>query len=123
MTFALPMIFLVFFIGGPLIFRALTGDAPTKRRMNRLVVLTAVFALVGLLIRFVMPDQWGQNLWVTAGGVLLIWFAWVGVLAYVALALRRQDPSARMYRWTAIIGAIGTTVPWFGLASASLMQG
>tara|TARA_R110002072_G_scaffold57052_19_gene147087 strand:+ start:2921 stop:3292 length:372 start_codon:yes stop_codon:yes gene_type:complete len=123
MTFVLPTIFLVFFIGGPLVFRALTKDVPTSRRMNRLMVLVAVFALAGPLIRFAMGNHWGQNLWMTAGGVLLIWLAWIGVLAFAALALRRKDPSARMRHWTAIIGALGTTVPWFGLASANMMQG
>ncbi len=123
MTFALVCVFVVFFVGGPLIFRGLTRNPPTARRLRRLVLLTAGFVAVGLIIRFGLPDLWGQNLWVTTGGIVLIWFGWIGVLAFVALALRQNDPSVKMRRWTAIIGAMGTTVPWFGLASANMMQG
>lgn len=124
MTIELVTIFLIFFIGGPLIFRTMTQKAPTSSRMRRLISLTAAFVAAGLVVRFALPNLWGQNLWVTAAGLLLIWRAWIGVLAFVALALRQNDPtSARMRRWTAIIGALCTTVPWFGLASANVMQG
>jgi len=123
MTFPLIIIFVVFFMGGPLIFRGLTNNFPSLQRMKLLGMLTAGCALAGLLIRFTMPGLWGQNLWITAAGVLLIWFAWVGVLAFAAMALRRNDPSVQMRRWSTIIGALGTTMPWFGLASATMMQG
>ncbi|MGJ8616428.1 MAG: hypothetical protein ACSHWS_06270 [Sulfitobacter sp.] len=123
MTVSLILIFLVFFIGGPLIFRVLTKDLPTLQRMKLLGMLTTGFAIAGLFIRFAMPGLWGQNLWITVAGVTLVWFAWIGVLAFAAMALRRNDPSAQMRRWSTIIGALGTTMPWFGLVSATMMQG
>ena len=123
MTIILAAIFVVCFIAGPLIFRALvTGDADLKS-MKILGALTVVFALAGLFVRFMLPNDWGQNLWITVAGIVLIWLAWIGVLAFAAMALRRRDPSAKMRRWTTILGALGTTVPWFGLASAIMMQG
>ena len=123
MTVPLIAIFLIFFVGGPLIFRALTRQEPSAYSMRRLVTLSAIFVAAGLMVRFTLFQYWGHNLWVTAMGLLLLWGAWIGVLAFVTLALRQSDPGARMRRWTAIIGALCTTVPWFGLASATLMQG
>jgi hypothetical protein len=123
MTYALPLIFTLFFVCGPLTFRMLTRDTLTKARMYRLVVSTWCFAIAGLGVQYMMGRYWGHDLWMTGASVLLIWFAWIGVLAFVAMVLRDKDPSARMHRWTAIVGAVGTTVPWFGLASASLIQG
>ena len=123
MTIALAAIFVVCFIAGPLIFRTLVHRDANLQSMKMLGVLTAVFASAGLLVRFLLPDDWGQNLWVTVAGIVLIWLAWIGVLAFAAMALRRKIPSARMRRWTTIFGALGTTVPWFGLASAMMMQG
>ena len=123
MTGALGILFVIFFIGGPLIFRALTHKVATARSLRMIVILTAFCVTGGLFIRFGLPDLWGRSLWVTGAGILVIWFAWIGVLAFVALSLRRKDPSIRMRHWTAITGALCTTVPWFGLASANLVQG
>lgn len=123
MTFVLPLVFIFFFVCGPLMFRALTRDDLTNVRMYRLVGATWCFAIAGLGMQYMMVNHWGHDLWLTGVSVLLIWLAWIGVLAFVALALRGKDPGARMHRWTAIVGSIGTTVPWFGLASASLIQG
>ncbi len=53
--------------------------------------------------------------------LLLIWLGWIGVLAFGTQALRRAHPGPSTRRWTAVLGAIGTTIPWFGLAWASLV--
>lgn len=123
MTYVLPLIFIVFFVCGPLIFRALIRNDLTNMRMYRLVAATWCFAIAGLGMQYMMVNHWGHDLWLTGLSVLLIWLAWICVLAFVALALRGTDPRTPMHRWTAIVGSIGTTLPWFGLASASLIQG
>ncbi|MGJ8626300.1 MAG: hypothetical protein ACSHXB_04995 [Sulfitobacter sp.] len=123
MTITLAVIFVVCFIAGPLIFRTLVRGDANLQSMKMLGVFTVVFASAGLLFRFLLPNDWGQNLWVTVAGIVLIWLAWIGVLAFAAMALRRKVPSAKMRRWTTVFGALGTTVPWFGLASAMMMQG
>jgi hypothetical protein len=44
------------------------------------------------------------------------------VIALVVQALRRADPRPAMRRWSGVLGAVGTTVPWFGLVLANLMR-
>ncbi|QUJ76401.1 hypothetical protein KDD17_16190 [Sulfitobacter albidus] len=117
------VLFALVFIGGPLAFRALTASGPSPRAFRRLALFTALCAATGLTLRYGMAELWGQNLLVTGAGMAFIWGGWIGVLAYGAQALRRVDPGLRMRRWTAVMGAVGTTVPWFGLASASMIAG
>ena len=116
-------IFAVFFIGGPLVFRALTRSVPSRGTLHSLIVFAAAFAVFGLGLRYGFADLWGRNTVLTVGCILALWFAWVGVLALGAQALRRAEPGPHMRRWTAVLGAAGTTVPWFGLASANMLAG
>jgi hypothetical protein len=115
------VLFLIVFVGGPFAFRALTRGGPSPAAFRRLAIFTALCAATGLTLRYGFAGIWGRNLLVTGAGVTFIWGGWIGVLAYGAQALRRMDNGVRMRRWTALIGALGTTVPWFGLASASLL--
>ena len=117
----LVAVFLLFFVGGPIMFRALTKAPPSRNGMRLLGVSAGVFAIAGLALRYGTPERWGQDVLVSVAGILLIWFAWVCVLAFGAQALRRADPGKRMRRWSGVIGALGTTVPWFGLASANMV--
>lgn len=117
------ILFLIVFVGGPLAFRGLTRGGPSPAAFRRLAIFTALCAATGLTLRYGFANLWGQNLLITGAGIAFIWGGWIGVLAYGAQALRRIDHGVRMRRWTAVAGAVGTTVPWFGLASASLMVG
>lgn len=117
------VLFLIVFVGGPLAFRALTRGGSSPVAFRRLAMFTAVCAATGLTMQYGFADLWGRNLLITGAGVAFIWGGWIGVLAYGAQALRRMDKGLRMRRWTAVMGAMGTTVPWFGLASASMLTG
>lgn len=116
-------LFLIVFIGGPLAFRALTRGGPSPAAFRRLAMVTAICAATGLTLRYGFAELWGRNLLLTGTGVAFIWGGWIGLLAYGAQALRYMDSGKRMHRWTAVMGSVGTTVPWFGLASASLFVG
>ncbi|KEJ90807.1 hypothetical protein [Sulfitobacter donghicola] len=115
------VVFLIVFVGGPLAFRALTNGGPSPKAFRRLTMFTAICAATGLALRYGFAELWGENLVVTGTGVTFIWGGWIGVLAYGAQAMRRMDGGLRMRRWTAVMGSVGTTVPWFGLASANLL--
>lgn len=115
------VLFCIIFLGGPLAFRALTRGGPSAAAFRRLALFAAVCAATGLTLRYGFADLWGRNLLLTGTGVAFIWGGWICLLAYGAQALRRVDPGRPMRRWTAVMGAAGTTIPWFGLASASLI--
>lgn len=117
------ILFLIVFVGGPLAFRALTRGGASQAAFRRLAFFTAVCAATGLTLRYGFADLWGRNLLMTGAGVAFIWGGWIGVLAYGTQAVRRMEPSIHMRRWTSVLGSVGTTVPWFGLASASLLVG
>lgn len=116
-------VFALFFVGGPLVFRALTRPAPSREALKGLIVFAAVFALFGLGLRFGFAGSWGRDATLTVCCILALWLAWVGVLAFGVQTFRQAEPGLRMRRWTAILGAAGTTVPWFGLASAQVLVG
>jgi len=115
------VLFVVVFIGGPLTLRGLTHSGPSPAAFRRLALFTALAAATGLTLRYGFANLWGDNLLVTGGGLAFIWGGWIGLLAYGTQALRQIDQGVRMRRWTAVLGAMGTTVPWFGLASANLL--
>ena len=117
----LAVIFLIIFIVGPFTFRRLTVAIPSREALRFLGGFVFATALGGLLLRFALESVWGRGVTATAASLTLLWFAWIGVLALGAQALRRSEPSLRMHKWTGIIGSVRTTVPWFGLALATYL--
>ncbi|WP_372988715.1 hypothetical protein [Sulfitobacter sp.] len=114
-------IFLIVFVGGPLMFRVQTMSAPSPMGSRMLVFFALACAVGAIWLRYgTMPD-WGEEPLVTVAGIVLIWWGWITVLAFGTQALRRADPGRSMRRLTAVIGTAGTTIPWFGLALASYM--
>ncbi|MFK7836741.1 MAG: hypothetical protein AB8B60_11010 [Sulfitobacter sp.] len=119
----LAALFAIFFIGGPLVFWGFTRSEPSDFGQWVLGTVTALMAGMGMFLRYGFADLWGRHVVLTVLSLALIWLAWIGVLAFGAQALRRVHPGRQMRRWSGIIGAGGTTMPWFGLASANLVQG
>jgi hypothetical protein len=117
----LILVFVIFFVGGPLIFRALMQADPTALTLRVLGLVTAACALGGVVLRYGSSPSLGDDLILTGAAILTAWFAWIGILAFGAQMLRRADDGAQIRRWTAVLGALGTTVPWFGLASADMV--
>lgn len=115
-------LFVVVFGFGPWVFLRLMRLTPSSTVFARLVAFMVMAAAASMWLRFLAPVPWGANIWATGVGMGLIWAAWIAVLALAALALRQADQGPAMRRWTGVIGAMGTTVPWFGLASARLMS-
>jgi cytochrome c biogenesis factor len=114
-------LFFLVFVVGPLIFRALTKRPPSKSGTWFLAVFTFVCAACALAIRYGLTKSWGDDMLMAGVSLLLIWLGWIGVLAFGTQALRRAHPGPSTRRWTAVLGGIGTTIPWVGLARASLV--
>ena len=119
----LVVIFLMIFVAGPLAFFRLTRPAPSVRQFRLLAWITLSALALSLALRFGFMGHWGLDPALTWGSLGLIWVAWIGILALGAQRLRMADTSARMRLWTAVLGAFGTAVPWFGLASARFISG
>lgn len=113
------VIFVIVFGLGPLIFRQLTRHAPAPKGMKWLAVFSFGCAAVALTIRYGFVRLWGADEISTAVGIMFIWLGWIGVIAFGTQALRRAAPGVSMRRWTAVLGAAATTIPWFGLVWAS----
>ena len=116
----LILIFLLVFVVGPMVFFALIRPTPTWRQFRALIAITAGCLGIGLALRF-GTNGWGRDPVQTFAGMTLMWAAWIAILALMVQRFRAIDPGDSMRRWTAIIGVLCTTIPWFGLASARLM--
>jgi hypothetical protein len=114
-------VFLLIFLAGPFVFRMLTKAEPSRWGLGFLTLSAVLPVAAGLGLRYGMAAQWGQDVQITLAAILLIWLGWIGLLAFGAQMMRRADPGLGMRRISGVIGALGTTVPWFGLASASLV--
>jgi len=110
--------FLVCFVVGPLLFRAATQHDPSQAQLRGIAWMTIALSVAAMAVRNGLVPQWGSNLVLSISGVFLIWLAWIGILAFGTQTLRRVDSSLCMKRWSGVAGAMCTTVPWFGLASA-----
>ncbi|MFT6021933.1 MAG: hypothetical protein ACI9PY_000038 [Ascidiaceihabitans sp.] len=116
----LVAIFFLVFVVGPLVFFAFIRPVPTRRQFRGLIAITAGCLGLGLALRF-GSNAWGRDPVQTFASMSMMWAAWIAILALVVQRFRAADSGAVMRRWTAIMGAICTTIPWFGLASARFM--
>ena len=84
------------------------------------MIASALVALSFALRKFASPA-----LTVDAGPLLVsvfsIWVAWILVLVLVVRRVRQTYPGPSAHRWAQALGAMGTTVPWFGFAAAAMM--
>jgi hypothetical protein len=112
--------FAILFIGGPLVFRQLTRIAFGQRILGLMAVALMV-AAIGM--KYGAGDLWGEDMRVTMIVLLLIWMAWIVVLALGANALSRMSLDLHARRWVSVAGMAGTTVPWFGLVFARWLEG
>lgn len=58
---------------------------------------------------------------VLLGSVAFIWLAWVLMVVLTVRAMRLHLPGDIARRWSRSLGAVATTIPWFGFATAQLM--
>ena len=112
------ILFTMAFVLGPALFLWLVrGDG----RLRPL----AVAALIMVGLSFVLRKDTSLTAPIQTGplflSVFLIWMAWILVLVLVARAVRKRHPGPVARRWSQSLGAMGTTVPWFGFAAVNMM--
>ncbi len=117
----LELTFAVIFVAGPAAFWVLSKQDATRRYFIVLWVAT-----VGLLAGAYGIGTYGINLSLGAfhtGLIVLVayWLSWIGMLSLIMLAVKRQVASTAVRRVAFAIGAIATTLPWFGLYAARML--
>ena len=110
--------FLVTFVAGPAAFWVLARQEPTRSRF--LGLWAGTIGLVGLAVAL---RVWVLPGWPVAGLpiVMALWLGWIAVLALAVLAVRTRGVSPRYNRFAFALGAVATTLPWFGLYAAQMM--
>ena len=117
MTMAWVALYVVVFVAGPALVLYLLRVGPTGRRVRALGGVVAGLIILAFSLQFL-------NL----GGMIavlgLLWLSWAVSMALVGQVLRlllEDAPGAR--RWTAVLAAIGSTLPWFGILIARTLVG
>lgn len=113
--------YLLVFMAGPLLYWALVRQDPDAGHFARLAAL--VIALIG--VAYLVPLGAGEawQTWEYFGVVILLvlWLAWIAVAAMCVLAVRRRIDKGPALRGAVALGAIATTLPWFGLHLAQMV--
>lgn len=114
------VLFILAFGVGPALFM---GLARYDRPNWPVFVLACGLVLAGFFLR----SSFGAMLAPPPVPILLsvavVWLAWVLVLVLLARALRTAYRTPRAHRIIRGLCAMGTTVPWFGFATARMMGG
>lgn len=119
----LIVLFIVVFVIGPVLFRSGLNHADTVNKARFLMLMPAAFGLAGWGAKWLAGASWGREMWATLPGITLVWLGWIGLLIYGAARVQAMMPTPTGRRWTRALGAMGTTVPWFGFASAQMIAG
>ena len=119
MTFVVA--FLITFVAGPAAFWVLARQKPTRGYFVLLWLISVALVGVAFALRYTllpsMPDSPYAGLSVT----MALWFGWIIVLALGVLAVRTRDIPTRYKRYAFALGAVATTLPWFGLYAAQMV--
>ena len=113
-------LFTLIFVGGPVMFHIGLWYGRTRRGEALILAITLALVLAGLLLQQARGQASPTFL---AGGAVAFWLAWVGILVFCVLRIRRVLPGLKIQRWSRVLGAIGTTIPWFGFVSATMLAG
>ena len=118
----LVLTFLVIFGVGPAVFLGLCRLSPDTRGVASLWLIAAgatglAFAVKSGALAFGLGPTAQALVPLTA-----LWMAWIAVLALCMLVLRARVQDAATLRWAHAIGAMATTLPWFGLYTAQMVS-
>lgn len=117
----LTLTFLVTFLAGPAAFWILARQTPTRGYFRTLFgVLAALIAAAFALNLWGLPAAPDHPL-AGLAVILTMWLAWIVVLALCVLAVRRSASQNSLKRLAFALGAMATTLPWFGLYTAQMV--
>ncbi|MEL6450234.1 MAG: hypothetical protein AAFQ19_03165 [Pseudomonadota bacterium] len=114
----LLVLFTMAFVLGPALFLVM---AQFDGRLWPLALLSSVFVVLSLSLRHEASLRLAVDPGPLFVSLFLIWIAWILVLVLVFRAVRQSVRSRTGRRWARAFCAMGTTVPWFGFATAQMM--
>ncbi len=112
------LLFTIAFVLGPALFLALIGF---DGRAWPVALLASVLAVVSFALRNEVMVVLAVDRTSILASILAIWLAWILVLVLVVRAAHRTWPTRKARKIARALGAMGTTVPWFGFATAQMM--
>lgn len=117
----LELAFALVFVAGPATFWILSKQEATRRYFIVLWVAT-----IGLMAGAYGVGTYGINLSLGpfhTGLIVVVafWLSWIAMLSLIMLAVKRQVASPAVRRVAFAIGAMATTLPWFGLYAARMV--
>ena len=117
----LELAFALVFVAGPATFWILSKQEATRRYFMVLWVAT-----IGLMAGAYGIGTYGISLSLGpchTGLIVVVafWLAWIAMLSLIMLAVKRQVASPAVRRVAFAIGAMATTLPWFGLYAARMV--
>lgn len=110
-------LFLISFVAGPAIFWMLARLRPSRGYFVTLWIASAVLAGAALSL----PRLLGESMTTGVAVIILFWLGWIMVIALCVLAARTRLTDGTSTRLAFMIGAMGTTLPWFGLYTAQMI--
>ncbi len=117
----MALTFFMVFVVGPILFWQLARPAPSRHRIAGLMLLAialmiTAFAAGTWLVPALTPSPYPGLLTIVTS-----WLSWIVVLAYAVMALKFRITSNTPRKAILAIGAMATTLPWFGLYAAQMM--
>jgi len=113
--------YLVVFIAGPVLLNLLVKQDRSIIFFTGLAVAAAALTITALAIDRAIDRANLPTNSLTLVMLIALWLAWVLTIAICVRAIRAQFPARQMRRWSAVIGTIATTIPWFGLSAATYL--
>lgn len=114
--------FLVFAVG-PATFWMLAKQRPTKRYFVLLWVISIALVVLAIVVVRLSDTVLQPSPFLGLTAILALWFSWITVLALCVLAICQRTRSEGVTRWVFAIGAMATTLPWFGYYVAHMVAG
>jgi len=115
------LIYLVSFAAGPVIFWILARQRPAKGYFTLLCVIAVALMVAANVVPRLAAIEGDTSAYPALTKVMLLWLGWIVVIALCVLALRERLPEGPALRWSFALGAMATTLPWFGLYAAQIV--
>ena len=117
----IALVYLISFAAGPAMFWVLARQRPTRGYFMALCAFAVGLLAMGWAVpRLIAPDAQASP-YPDLAVLLLLWVAWIVVIALCTLAARSRLPQGTARRWAFALGAMATTLPWFGLYTAQIL--